>query len=38
MMWKSRWKKVRQVVIILGIIGVVFALMILMFKGQKLPH
>jgi serine/threonine protein phosphatase PrpC len=38
MMWKSRWKKVRQVVIILGVIGVVFGLMILMFRGQKLPH
>jgi hypothetical protein len=38
MMWKSRWKKVRQVAIILGLIGVVFMLMILMFRGQKLPH
>jgi len=38
MMWKSRWKKVRQVAIILGVIGVVFLLMILMFRGQKLPH
>jgi serine/threonine-protein kinase len=36
--WKSRWKTVRQVAIILGVIGVVFLLFILMFRGQKLPH
>ena len=38
MMWKSRWKRVRQVVVILGVIGLVFALFIMMFRGQKLPH
>ena len=38
MMWKSRWKRVRQVVIILGAISLVFILFILMFRGQKLPH
>jgi hypothetical protein len=37
-MWKSRWKRVRQVVVILGVIGLVFALFIMMFRGQKLPH
>ena len=36
--WKSRWKTIRQVAIVVGVIGVVFALFILMFRGQKLPH
>lgn len=38
MMWKSRWKTVRQVVVILGAISLVFILFILMFRGQKLPR
>jgi serine/threonine protein kinase len=36
--WKSRWKTVRQVSIIVGVIGFVFILFILLFRGQKLPH
>jgi serine/threonine protein phosphatase PrpC len=36
--WKSRWKTVRQVAIIVGAISLVFILFILMFRGQKLPH
>ena len=36
--WKSRWKTVRQVSIIVGVIGFVFMLFILLFRGQKLPH
>lgn len=38
MVWKSRWKTVRQVIVILGAISLVFILFILMFRGQKLPH
>ena len=36
--WKSRWKRVRQVAIIVGVIALVFMGFILMFRGQKLPH
>jgi len=36
--WKSRWKTIRQVAIVVGVIGLVFLLFILMFRGQKLPH
>jgi serine/threonine-protein kinase len=36
--WKSRWKRVRQVAIIVGVIALVFMGFMLMFKGQKLPH
>jgi serine/threonine-protein kinase len=36
--WQSRWKRVRQVSIAIGAIGLVFLLFVLMFRGQKLPH
>lgn len=38
MVWKSRWKTVRQVVIILGALSLIFLLFIVMFRGQKLPR
>jgi serine/threonine protein phosphatase PrpC len=36
--WKSRWKTVRQVAIIVGVIALVFIGFIFLFRGQKLPH
>jgi serine/threonine protein phosphatase PrpC len=36
--WKSRWKTVRQVAIIVGVIALLFMGFVLMFRGQKLPH
>jgi serine/threonine protein phosphatase PrpC len=38
MMWKSRWKLARQVAIMVGVMGLIFVLFILLFRGQKLPH
>lgn len=36
--WKSRWRSVRKVAIIVGVVGLVFLSFILLFRGQKLPH
>jgi serine/threonine protein phosphatase PrpC len=36
--WKSRWKTLRQVAVIVGVIALVFMGFILLFRGQKLPH
>jgi serine/threonine-protein kinase len=38
MPWKSHWKTVRQVAIIVGALSLMFILAILLFRGQKLPR